>query len=65
MMNNMLIIQQNNQAKGPADSKNQRTRDRKIPPRNTDNRMDLTRSVKKSLGVVLLNPNFSSMTNVE
>ena len=52
------------QAHWPPNSRNHKIVDKSIPPRVTRRIIDLIRSVIKSLGVVLLNPNFSSITKV-
>ena len=61
----MLAAQHIIQANWPPNSKKPRINDKSIPPKAADRTIDLTRSVIKSKGVVLLNPNFSSITKVE
>lgn len=53
------------QALGPAYSRKASMQERSKPPRTTPMMIDLIRSIIKIIGVVLLNPNFSSITNVE
>ena len=63
-INNVLVAQQKNHANFPENSKNQKIIDKSIPPRMMPKRMDFKISVIKTMGVVLLNPNFSSITKV-
>ena len=52
------------QANGPPNSRKPRINDKSTPPRIAERTIDLIRSARKSLGVVLLKPNFSSITKV-
>ncbi len=63
--NSVLAIQHRIHPVVPAASKNQKMIDKRIPPMSIERPIVLKKSEIKRMGVVLLNPNLSSITNVE